>query len=72
MTRDERIYAIAKRLAQVIWPGQPKSVRYSCKSVGAATLRWLAEAAIDAADATREPCECRQCHLDRLANGGGL
>ncbi len=63
MTREERIAAIVEAIAQqgkYAWMLAPKA------------RRQIAEVALDAADATRPPCDCRQCNLDRLANGGGL
>jgi hypothetical protein len=35
-------------------------------------LRRLANIALDSADATRVPCECRECHLGRLSSTGKL
>ena len=63
MTREERLAAIVEaigRQGRYAWMLAPKA------------RRQIAETALDTADATRLPCDCRQCHLDRLANGGGL
>jgi hypothetical protein len=61
MTREERIQDVMIAMRDACY--QP---------LGEHLLRRLAIIALDAADSTREPCDCRQCHLDRLAHGGGL
>ena len=68
MTRDERIVTISAALQHEFYSsiGARRRERFDV------VLRRLASLALDAADATREPCQCRQCHLDRLAAGGSL
>jgi Zn finger protein HypA/HybF involved in hydrogenase expression len=65
MTRDERIQNIVRamneKLSQRDWPE-----RHPLKSAADHVLEILAEVALDVVDSTREPCECRQCHLDSL------
>lgn len=54
MTREQRIYAMAKTLAQAMRPGAARAVKYAAFGrCGSTTLRRLAEVALDAADATR-------------------
>ena len=61
-TREERIHTImAAWQADVLMP-----------AIDINLLRTIVVLVMDAADATRDPCPCRQCHLDRLAKGGGL
>jgi hypothetical protein len=68
MTREERISAIVEVIQQEVYAsiGMQRRERF------ATVLHRLAPIVLDLADSTREPCTCRQCHLDRLANGGGL
>ena len=72
VTRDQRIHAIAVATVRALHHNRWHPARAESEARDNATVRRLAEVAMDAADATREPCPCRQCHLDRLAAGGGL
>ena len=72
MTRGERIHALAQAMVVELHHGRWHPKRVETEARDNVTLRRLAEVALDVVDSTREPCECRQCHLDRIANGGGL
>ena len=72
MSRAERLHAVACSIVRAVHHGRWHEKRVDAEARANALVRELAEAALDAADTTRDPCDCRQCHLDRLANGGGL
>jgi hypothetical protein len=65
VTREERKRAIAIALVNANGgTDTPERTRLDL-SLSAGYMA-MAEEALRVADATREPCECRQCHLDSL------
>jgi hypothetical protein len=66
MTRDDRIHALAQAMVVELHHGRWHPKRVETEARDNVTLRRLAEVALDVVDSTREPCECRQCHLDSL------
>ena len=56
MTRAERLHAIACSIVRTLHHDRWHPARVETEARENATLRGLAEAALDAADSTREPC----------------
>ena len=61
VTRSERCDAIALALVRELHHGRWHEARVTAEARDNPVIRRLAEVALDTADATREPCECRLC-----------
>ncbi len=72
MTRESRIHAVACALVRTLHNDRWSSARVISEAIANQVVRRIAEAALDAADSTRDPCECRQCRDERSAKVGGL
>jgi hypothetical protein len=62
MEREERIKAVALAIMAKRYPHLSHEEQVEM----AKNRQDEARAALDSADSTRDPCDCRQCHLDSL------
>jgi len=60
MTRDERIHAVACAVVRALYPSIKKLRHVETEARDNPTIGRMAAAALDAADATREPGDCRR------------
>ena len=60
MSRYQRIHAVACAMVRALHHGRWHDARVDREARDNATVRRIAESALDAADETREPGECQQ------------